>query len=88
MAKENLTLSMEPELKEQASELFQALGMDLSTATRIFYRQALNCQGLPFSVQLKEPNEKTYTAIDEAVNNHNLEGPFENTNELIGALDA
>ena len=41
MAKQNLTLSIEPELKAQASELFKELGMDLSTATGIFYRQAL-----------------------------------------------
>ena len=44
----NMTLRMEPELKAKASELFQALGMDLSTATGIFYRQALRCRGLPF----------------------------------------
>ena len=38
--KGNMTLRIEPELKRQASELFNALGMDLSTATGIFYRQA------------------------------------------------
>ena len=41
MAKENMTLRMEPELKAQAAALFKSLGMDLSTATGIFYRQAL-----------------------------------------------
>ena len=39
--KGNMTLRIEPELKKQAADLFQALGMDLSTATGIFYRQAL-----------------------------------------------
>ena len=35
-SKENSTLRMEPELKAQAAALFKALGMDLSTATRMF----------------------------------------------------
>ena len=52
--KSNLTLRMEPELKAQAAALFKALGMDLSTATGIFYRQALRCHGLPFEVKLDE----------------------------------
>lgn len=61
--KANLTLRMEPELKAQAAELFKALGMDLSTATGIFYRQALRCHGLPFEVKLDEPNEITCSAL-------------------------
>lgn len=57
--KGNMTLRMEPELKAQAAALFKSLGMDLSTATGIFYRQALRCHGLPFEVKLDEPNEVT-----------------------------
>ena len=51
MAKGNMTIRMEPELKAQAAALFKTLGMDLSTATGIFYRQALRCHGLPFEVK-------------------------------------
>ena len=40
-SKSNMTLRIEPELKEQAAALFKSLGLDLSTATGIFYRQAL-----------------------------------------------
>ena len=49
--KGNMTLRIEPELKEQAAALFKSLGMDLSTATGIFYRQALRYHGLPFEVE-------------------------------------
>ena len=54
--KGNMTLRVEPELKAQAADLFNALGMDLSTATGIFYRQALRCHGFPFEIRLDEPN--------------------------------
>ncbi len=53
--KVNLTLRVEPELRDQAAELFAALGLDLSTATGLFYRQALRCNGLPFEVKLDGP---------------------------------
>ena len=61
--KGNMTLRVEPELKAQAAALFKSLGMDLSTATGIFYRQALRYHGLPFEVKLDEPNEVTYEAM-------------------------
>ena len=64
--KENMTLRMEPELKAQAAALFKSLGMDLSTATGIFYRQALRYHGLPFEVKLDEPNEVTYATMAAA----------------------
>ncbi|NLZ36727.1 MAG: type II toxin-antitoxin system RelB/DinJ family antitoxin [Clostridiales bacterium] len=64
-SKENSTIRMEPELKAQAAALFKSLGMDLSTATRIFYIQALRCNGLPFEVKLDEPNSVTRAAFDE-----------------------
>lgn len=85
--KANLTLRMEPELKAQAAELFKALGMDLSTATGIFYRQALRCHGLPFEVKLDEPNETTYAAIQDAEEN-DIYGPFDTVKDLMEALNA
>ena len=83
----NMTLRIEPELKAQAAELFKSLGLDLSTATGIFYRQALRCRGLPFEVRL-DPNEETYAAMEAAENDKDLEGPFDSMSELIEALDA
>lgn len=88
MAKGNMTLRIEPELKEQASALFKALGMDLSTATGIFYRQALRCNGLPFDVKIDEPNEITYKAMAATDNDEDMYGPFDSVSDLMEALDA
>lgn len=88
MAKGNMTLRMEPELKEQAAELFKALGMDLSTATGIFYRQALRCHGLPFEVKLDEPNQTTYQAIDKAEKGEDIHGPFNSVSDMMRDLNA
>ena len=86
--KENTTLRIEPELKKQAAALFRALGMDLSTATGIFYRQALQYRGLPFAVRLEEPNEVTYAAMEAAENGEDMYGPFDSVADLMEALNA
>ena len=86
--KGNMTLRVEPELKAQAAALFKSLGMDLSTATGIFYRQALRYHGLPFEVKLDEPNEVTYEAMAAAENDEEMYGPFDSVADLMRALNA
>ncbi len=86
-SKENLTIRMEPDLKVKATALFNALGMDLSTATGIFFRQALRCHGLPFDVKMDEPNAITYTAMEEAEKGEDVYGPFDSVSQLMEALN-
>ena len=88
MAKENMTIRMEPELKQKASELFKALGLDLSTATGIFYRQALQCNGLPFELKINEPNDVTYKAMEEAEKDEEMHGPFDTVEDMMKDLNA
>ena len=88
MPKRNMTIRMDPDLKKQASDLFQSLGMDLSTATGIFYRQALRCHGIPFEIKIDEPNSVTYAAMEAAENEKDMYGPFESVKDLMEALNA
>ena len=87
-AKSNMTLRIEPELKKQAAALFSSLGLDLSTATGIFFRQALRCHGLPFEVKVDDPNETTYRALESAEKDEDMQGPFDNVSDLMKALNA
>lgn len=88
MAKANMTLRIEPQLKEQAAILFKDLGLDLSTATGLFYRQALRCHGIPFEIKLEEPNETTYQAMEEAEKGNKLHGPFNTVKDFMESLNA
>ena len=88
MAKGNMTIRMEPELKAQAAALFKSLGMDLSTATGIFYRQALRCHGLPFEVKVDEPNAVTYAAMEAAEKGEDMYGPFDSVADLMAQIPA
>lgn len=83
-----VTIRIDAALEAEAAALFEELGLDLSTATGIFYRQALRCHGLPFDVKIDEPNEATYKAIADAESGNDMQGPFDNVNDLMEALDA
>ena len=54
------------EEKAQADALFSELGMNLSTAFNIFVRQSLREGGIPFEINLNQPNKETIAAMLEA----------------------
>ena len=54
MSKTSMSIRLDSEVKEQAQQVFNNLGMDMTTAINIFLRQAIQYQGLPFDVRLDE----------------------------------
>jgi len=44
----SLQIRVDEELRDQAQQIASDLGMDLTTAVRIFLKQMVNDQGLPF----------------------------------------
>ena len=55
---------IEPDLKQKSSEVLAELGLDLSSAIRLFLRQVGEVGGLPFEV--KKPTPETVAAMMEA----------------------
>ena len=88
MIKQNMTIRIESKLKKDATDLFKSLGLDLTTATTMFYIQALQCHGLPFDAKIKEPNETTYKAIEDAEIKKESAKSFDNVDDLMESLDA
>ena len=56
----NVSIRMDDNLKKQAEDLFNDLGMNLTTAFTIFVKQAIREQGIPFEV-----TRETISAINE-----------------------
>lgn len=46
-------------LKNDASKLFDSLGLDMSTAIKIFLKKCLSEGGIPFEVKLTAPSYKS-----------------------------
>ena len=56
----NVTIRLDRSVKEQAEQMFNDLGMNLSTAFNIFARQALRQGKIPFEIYdpfYSEPNQ-------------------------------
>lgn len=50
----NLYARIEPDVKEQAETILNALGISASNAITMFYKQVILKKGLPFEVRLPE----------------------------------
>jgi DNA-damage-inducible protein J len=62
MAKtEAIQARIEPKLKAEAESILDDLGLDVSDAIRVFYRQVVLRKGLPFDVAI--PNKATRRAM-------------------------
>ena len=65
MAKVSTNINLDQELKRNAQELFNALGMDLTTAVTIFLKQAVRAQAIPFEIKRETVNSETMAAVGE-----------------------
>lgn len=68
MATAVLQTRVDTEMKLEAESLFESLGLDITTAIRLFLRQSINQQRIPFDIVPPKYNfsEETLAAIDEA----------------------
>lgn len=52
-------------LKEESSELFEKIGLDMSTAIRIFLAMSVNYGGIPFDLYADEKGKKGIRLLKE-----------------------
>ncbi len=51
MAATNIQVRVDPALKAEAEQLFSDIGLDMPTAIRLFLRQSIISNGIPFSLE-------------------------------------
>ncbi len=89
MATVPVQVRIERELKEEAVELFEQLGMDMSGAINIFLKQCVLKGGLPFMVELPKYKPEVLEAMEEAKRvskDSNVKG-YTDLSELFKELD-
>ena len=79
-----IQLRVDDFLKQAADELFASLGLDTSTAIRIFLTMSVETDGLPFEV--RKPNLSLRQAMDDVLNKRNLSKPYKNAKDAINAM--
>lgn len=80
---------IDADVKRQASKIFAALGIDMSTAMNIFLRQCVMKGGLPFNVEIPQFNKETLEAIEDAkkISKDSNAKRYHSMEELKAALD-
>ena len=89
MATTNINIRTDAVIKSQAESIFEAFGLNMSTAINMFLRQTIRENGIPFELKLDVPNELTAAAIKEGrelAYDKSVKG-YANMEELKAALE-
>ena len=73
---------IDEDLKERATAVLNACGLTLSDAVRLFLRQVVTTQGLPFEVRV--PSEKTARAMAQA---REIRRQFDSIDDMLRDAD-
>jgi DNA-damage-inducible protein J len=88
MSQTNVTVRMDADLKKQAEVLFEAFGMNMTTALTIFVKTAVREQRIPFEIAINSPNKRILKTIEDIDNDINMSKTFSDIDDLMEDLDA
>lgn len=63
----NLSIRIDRDLKEEADQVFNSLGMNLTTAITVFVRQAVRQKKIPFEIALYPENDGKGVSMRDAM---------------------
>lgn len=63
MANSLIQLRIDEKLKAEATDIYERLGLDLSTAIRIFLTRSVEEKGIPFDMKLRTDNDRAEAAV-------------------------
>ena len=72
--------------KIAADLLFSSLGLDTSTAVRMFIIKSLEYDGIPFAINHRTPSPELQKAIEDTRLRRNLTGPFKTAEEAVASM--
>lgn len=89
MSTVNLNIRTDKEIKEKAENIFQELGLNMTTAINMFLRTSIRENGIPFDLKIDAVNDETKLAIEEGrkiADDKTIEG-YVSIEELKKALE-
>ena len=81
---------VDKELKNEADKLFKELGLDLGPAIKLFLKQSVNKQAIPFAItaQKDEIDAKYLKSVIENIDSGKVKMIRKNLSELESLADA
>ena len=81
-----LQIRVDDSLKQNADSLFASLGLDTSTAVRMFLSAAIEYDGIPFEISHRGMSSETREALDDTRQKRNLHGPYNTAKAAVKAM--
>ena len=92
----NISIRVDEGVKKDVEALFEKLGLTISAATNVFYRQVIMSQGIPFPLAVTEPNSKMQArkrfgkafkaAQEQSVINGTVDMTLDEINDIIAEV--
>ena len=86
-----INVNVDKKTKEEATEILNGLGLNMTTAINIFLNQVVKHDGIPFEVRNPKPTRKLKRALKEAdkiASGKIKTKGYRNIDELFEALDS
>lgn len=89
MAASYVTIEIDSDTRDAASDAVEYFGLDLASVTRAFYKQIVREHRIPITLSDPEPNDESLEAIRETEKLKAANGPGYRTGaELLAAIQA
>lgn len=88
-----LQVRMDRDLKDSAEEVFAEIGLDATTAVRMFYSRVARTQSIPFPLRVEpeftpEQEDEILRATKESYDPANLSKPYTDVAAMFRDMDA
>ena len=86
----SMNIRIEPNLKKQVEEILTDLGMNISDAVTIYFKQIVLTDSIPLQIKRPKFNKETLEAIkeaDEIMNHPENYKSYNNVYEIIEEID-
>jgi DNA-damage-inducible protein J len=69
----NINIRVDDGLKKQAESIFSELGLSMSAATTVFYKQVVRYGGIPFELRVNDPfySAENQAHLQKTIDNYN-----------------
>jgi len=81
-----IQVRVDDNMKLAVDSLFSSIGLDTSSAVRMFFKASLDHDGLPFQAKRRAIKPDLLEAMEDIRLQRNLHGPYKTAEEAVAAM--
>lgn len=84
---DNINIRVEPKLKKEVEKTLNDLGMNITDAVTIYFKQIIMTESIPFMIKKPKLNAETRKAIEDAEKGENISKGYTDLDEMWEDLE-